>query len=44
MPFDPVRDVQPTVDLVDQLRRAHGAVEAPPNRPSRRPDFVKSNR
>jgi len=22
--FDPVRDVQPTVDLVEQLRRAHG--------------------
>jgi len=41
MAFDPIRDVQPTVDLVDQLRQVH-SVEAPPNRPSRRPDFGKS--
>ena len=41
MAFDPIRDVQPTVDLVDQLRQVH-SVEAPPNQPSRRPDFGKS--
>ena len=41
MAFDPIRDIQPTVDLVDQLRQVH-SVEAPPNWPLRRPDFGKS--
>src|SRR6266550_9542490 len=40
MPFDPIRDVQSTVDMVEQLRRAHGAVSAASSQPSQLPDFI----
>ena len=40
MPFDPIRDVQSTVDMVEQLRRAHGAVPVASNQPSQTPNFI----
>ena len=40
MPFDPIRDVQSTVDMVEQLRHAHGAVSTASSQPSQLPDIV----
>ena len=39
MPFDPIRDVQPTVDVAEQLRR-HGAVLAVLSQPLQLPNFI----
>jgi len=40
MSFDFIRDVESTVDMVEQLRCAHGAVSAAPGQPSQLPDFI----
>ena len=40
MPFNPIRDVQSTVNMVEQQRRAHGAVPVALNQPSQIPNFI----
>ncbi len=40
MPFDPIRDVESTVDMVEQLRRAHGAVSVASSQPLQPPNFI----
>ena len=40
MPFDPIRDVESTVDMVEQLRRAHGAVLVTSSQPLQPPNFT----
>ena len=41
MPFDPIRDIQDTVDLTEQPRRTHGAISQTPNQSSQPRDFVQ---
>jgi len=40
MSFDPIRDVESTIDIVKQLRRAHSAASAASSQPSLLPDFI----
>ena len=41
MPFDPIRDIQDTVNLTEQPRRAHSVISQPPNQSSQPRDFVQ---
>jgi len=40
MPSDPIHNVKPTVDMVEQLRQAHSAVSAAPSQPLQPPNFI----
>ena len=41
MPFNPIRDIQDTVDLIEQPRRTYSTISQTPNQSSQLPNFVR---